>query len=85
MTKKLTRLIRRAVAKLGLTAGRARVSTKRAQHGRIAKSAFYRPWCDNQRRSVCAERVAAFNPGVNAPTFHPVELNNFQVGFDSPW
>src|SRR5258708_29903412 len=31
------------------------------------------------------ERVAGFNPGANAPIFHPVELNNFQVGFDSAW
>jgi multidrug efflux system outer membrane protein len=31
------------------------------------------------------ERVPAFDPGASAPVFQPVELNNFQVGFDSAW
>src|SRR6266550_2620826 len=61
-----------------------RVHGARAARG-VAKSAFYPSVGVTTSAERLRERVAAFNPGVNAPTFHPVELNNFQVGFDSAW
>jgi len=59
------------------------VSTKRAQHE--SREVRLYPSVGGQPAQRLRERVAAFDPGVNAPTFHPVELNNFQVGFDSAW
>src|SRR3979411_2705242 len=47
----------------------------RAARG-VAKSAFYPSVGVTTSAERLRERVAAFNPGVNAPTFHPVELNN---------
>ena len=83
--EELTRLIRRAVANnLDLRLAAARVDEARAARG-IAKSAFYPSVGVTTSAERLRERVAAFNPGANAPTFHPVELNNFQVGFDSAW
>jgi len=83
--EELTRLIRRAVANnLDLRLAAARVDEARAARG-VAKSAFYPSVGVTTSAERLRERVAAFNPGVNAPTFHPVELNNFQVGFDSAW
>src|SRR6266852_6212360 len=61
-----------------------RVDEARAARG-VAKSAFYPSVGVTTSAERLRERVAAFNPGVNAPTFHPIELNNFQVGFDSAW
>ena len=83
--EELTRLIRRGVANnLDLRLAAARVDEARAARG-VAKSAFYPSVGVTTSAERLRERVAAFNPGVNAPTFHPVELNNFQVGFDSAW
>ena len=83
--EELTRLIRRAVANnLDLRLAAARVDEARAARG-VAKSAFYPSVGVTTSAERLRERVAAFNPGANTPTFHPVELNNFQVGFDSAW
>jgi NodT family efflux transporter outer membrane factor (OMF) lipoprotein len=83
--EELSRLIRRAVANnLDLRLAAARVDEARAARG-VAKSAFYPSVGVTTSAERLRERVAAFNPGVNAPTFHSVELNNFQVGFDSAW
>src|SRR5260370_3130732 len=83
--EELTRLVRRVVANnLDLRLAAARVDEARAARG-VAKSAFYPSVGVTTSAERLRERVAAFNPGVNAPTFHPVELNNFQVGFDSAW
>jgi NodT family efflux transporter outer membrane factor (OMF) lipoprotein len=83
--EELTRLIQRAVAKnLDLRLAAARVDEARAARG-IAKAAFYPSVGVTTSAERLREWVAAFNPGANAPTFHPVELNNFQVGFDSAW
>jgi len=77
--EELTRLIHRAVANnLDLRLAAARVDEARAARG-VAKSAFYPSVGVTTSAERLHERVAAFNPGVNAPTFHPVELNNFQV------
>jgi len=83
--EELTRLIHRAVANnLDLRLAAVRVDEARAARG-VAKSAFYPSVGVTTSAERLRERVAAFNLGVNAPTFHPVELNNFQVGFDSAW
>src|SRR4029077_4151100 len=83
--EELTRLIHRAVANnLDLRLAAARVDEARAARG-VAKSAFYPSAGVTTSAERLRERVAAFNPGVNAPAFHPVELNNFQVAFDSAW
>jgi multidrug efflux system outer membrane protein len=83
--EELTRLIRRGVANnLDLRLAAARVDEARAARG-VAKSAFYPSVGVTTSAERLRERVAAFNPGANAPIFHPVELNNFQVGFDSAW
>jgi len=83
--KELTRLVHRAVANnLDLRLAAARVDEARAARG-VAKSAFYPSVAVTTSAERLRERVAAFNPGVNVPTFQPVELNNFQVGFDSVW
>jgi NodT family efflux transporter outer membrane factor (OMF) lipoprotein len=83
--EELSRLIRRAVANnLDLRLAAARVDEARAARG-VAKSAFYPSVGVTTSAERLRERVAAFNPGVNAPAFRPVELNNFQVGFDSAW
>jgi multidrug efflux system outer membrane protein len=81
----LTRLIQRAVTNnLDLRLAAARVEEARAARG-IAKSAFYPSVGVTASAARLRERIAAFNPGANAPTFRPVELNNFQVGADSAW
>jgi multidrug efflux system outer membrane protein len=83
--EELTRLIRRVVANnLDLRLAAARVDEARAARG-VAKSAFYpsvgvTASADRQR-----DRFPAFNPGASTPVFRPIELNNFQVGFDSAW
>jgi len=83
--EELTRLIHRAVANnLDLRLAAARVDEARAARG-IAKSAFYPSVGVTTSAERLRERVVAFNPGASGPTFHPVELNNFQVGFDSAW
>ena len=83
--EELTRLIHRAVANnLDLRLAAARVDEARAARG-VAKSAFYPSVGVTTSAERLRERVASFNPGTNTPDFHPVELNNFQVGFDSAW
>ena len=83
--EELTRLIHRAVANnLDLRLAAARVDEARAARG-VAKSAFYPSVGVTTTAERLRERVPAFNPGVSAPVFHAVELNNFQVGFDSAW
>jgi multidrug efflux system outer membrane protein len=82
--EELTRLIHRAVASnLDLQLAAARVDEARAARG-VAKSAFYPSVGLTTGAERLRERVPVFNPGTTA-AFHPVELNNFQVGFDSAW
>jgi len=83
--EELTRLIHRAVANnLDLQLAAARVDEARAARG-VAKSAFYPSVGLTTSAERLRERVPVFNPGTNTAAFHPVELNNFQVGFDSAW
>jgi len=83
--EELTRLIHRGVTNnLDLRLAAWRVNEARAARG-VAKSAFYPSVGVTTSAERLRERVAAFNPDVSAPVFHPVELNNFQVGFDSAW
>jgi len=83
--EELTRLIHRAVANnLDLQLVAARVDEARAARG-VAKSAFYPSVGLTTSAERLRERVPVFNPGTNTAAFHPVELNNFQVGFDSAW
>jgi multidrug efflux system outer membrane protein len=83
--EELTRLIYRAVANnLDLQLAAARVDEARAARG-VAKSAFYPSVGLTTSAERLRERVPVFNPGTNTAAFHPVELNNFQVGFDSAW
>jgi NodT family efflux transporter outer membrane factor (OMF) lipoprotein len=83
--EELTRLIHRAVASnLDLQLAAARVDEARAARG-VAKSAFYPSVGLTTGAERLRERVPVFNPGTNTAAFHPVELNNFQVGFDSAW
>jgi outer membrane protein, multidrug efflux system len=83
--EELTQLIHRAVANnLDLRLAAARVDEAWAARG-VAKSVFY----PSVEATTSAERrrewFPAFDPGTNTAAFHPVELNNFQVGFDSAW
>jgi len=81
----LTRLIHRAVNNnLDLRLAAARVDEARAARG-VAKSAFYPSVGVTTSAQRLRERVPVFNPSANTAAFHPVELNNFQVGFDSAW
>ena len=83
--EELTRLIHRAVANnLDLQLAVARVDEARAARG-VAKSAFYPSVGLTTSAERLRERVPVFNSGTNTAAFHPVELNNFQVGFDSAW
>jgi outer membrane protein, multidrug efflux system len=83
--EELTRLIHLAVANnLDLRLAAARVDEARAARG-VAKSAFYPSVGLTTSAERARERVPVFNPGTNTAAFHPVELNNFQVGFDSAW
>jgi multidrug efflux system outer membrane protein len=83
--EELTRLIHRAVANnLDLRLAAARVDEARAARG-VAKSAFYPSVGLTTSAERLRERVPVFSPGTNTAAFHPVELNNFQVGFDSAW
>ncbi|HEV2733138.1 MAG TPA: efflux transporter outer membrane subunit [Terriglobales bacterium] len=83
--EELTRLIHRAVAdNLDLRLAAARIDEARAARG-VAKSAFYPSVGATTSAERLREWVPAFNPGTNTAAFHPVELNNFQVGFDSAW
>jgi len=83
--EELTRLIHRALANnLDLQLAAARVDEARAARG-VAKSAFYPSVGLTTSAERLRERVPVFNPGTNTAAFHPVELNNFQVGFDSAW
>ena len=83
--EELTRLIHRAVANnLDLRLAAARVDEARAARG-VAKSAFYPSVGLTTSAERVRERVPVFNPGTDTAPFHPVELNNFQVGFDSAW
>ena len=83
--EELTRLIRRGVANnLDLRLAAARVDEARAARG-VAKSAFYPSVGVTTSAERLRERVPVFNPSTNTAAFHPVELNNFQLGFDSAW
>src|SRR5437899_10682614 len=83
--EELTRLIRRGVANnLDLRLAAARVDEARAARG-VAKSAFYPSVGVTTSSERLRERVPVFNPSTNTAAFHPVELNNFQLGFDSAW
>ena len=83
--EELKRLIHRAVANnLDLRLAAARVDEARAARG-VAMSAFYPSVGLTTSAERLRERVPVFNPGTNTAAFHPVELNNFQVGFDSAW
>jgi NodT family efflux transporter outer membrane factor (OMF) lipoprotein len=83
--EELTRLIHRAVANnLDLRLAVARADEARAARG-VAKSAFYPSVRLTTSAERVRERVPVLNPGTNTAAFHPVELNNFQVGFDSAW
>jgi len=83
--EELTRLIHRAVANnLDLQVAAARVDEARAARG-VAKSAFYPSAGLTTSAERLRERVPVFNPGTDTAAFRPVELNNFQVGFDSAW
>jgi len=83
--EELTQLIHRAVANnLDLRLAAARVDEARAARG-VAKSAFYPSVGVTTSAERLRERVPVFNPSTNTAAFHPVELNNFQVGFDSAW
>jgi NodT family efflux transporter outer membrane factor (OMF) lipoprotein len=78
-------LIHRAVNNnLDLRLAAARVDEARAARG-VAKSAFYPSVGVTTSAQRLRERVPVFNPSTNTAAFHPVELNNFQVGFDSAW
>ena len=83
--EELTRLIHRAVANnLDLQLAAARVDEARAARG-VAKSAFYPSVGLTASAERQRERIPVFNPGTKTAAFHPLELNNFQVGFDSAW
>ena len=69
---------------LDLRLAAARVDEARAARG-VAKSAFYPSVGLTTSAERVRERVPVFNPGTITAAFHPVELNNFQVGFDSAW
>jgi len=83
--EELTRLIHRAVENnLDLRLAAARVDEARAARG-VTKSALYPSVGLTTSAERLRERVPVFNPDTNTAAFHPVELNNFQVGFDSAW
>ena len=78
--EELTRLIRRAVANnLDLRLAAARVDEARAARG-VAKSAFYPSVGVTTSAERLRERVAAFNPGINARHFPPGRTQQFPGG-----
>src|SRR5258706_2480279 len=69
---------------LDLQVASARVDEARAARG-VAKSAFSPSVGLTTSAERMRERLPVSNPGTNTAAFHPVELNNCQVGFDSAW
>src|SRR6266436_4119084 len=82
--QQLTELIQRAISNnLNLKLAAARVEEARAARG-IEKSALYPSVSSGLSASRTQQRIAAV-AGTGATGFRPLELNNFQIGFDSSW
>jgi len=82
--QQLTELIQRAISNnLDLKLAAARVEQARAARG-VEKSALYPSVSSGLSASRTQQRIAAV-AGTGAAGFRPLELNNFQIGFDSSW
>ena len=82
--RELTQLVQRAVANnLDLKLAAARVEEARAVRG-IEKSALYPSLAAGASVTRQRQRVPALT-SIGPSAFRALELNNFQIGFDSAW